>query len=55
MLAVFGELHPGLVQALDLVAPLVAFELDLDTVPLPKPRASKARAGLDEFLAREGV
>ena len=47
MLAVFGELHPGLVKTLELAAPLVAFELDLDTVPMPKARASKARPTLE--------
>ena len=34
----------GLVKALDLAAPLVAFELDLDTVPMPKARAEQGAA-----------
>lgn len=47
VLAVFGELHPGLIRTLELAAPLVAFELDLDTVPMPKLRVSKARPTLE--------
>lgn len=49
VLAVFGELHPRVSKAFDLAAPLAAFELDLDTVPLPKMRASKARPALESL------
>jgi phenylalanyl-tRNA synthetase beta chain len=36
VLAIFGELHPRVLQAFDLKGPAVAFELKLDTVPAPK-------------------
>ena len=35
-LAVFGEVHPRVLAALDVAGPLVAFEVDLNAVPLPK-------------------
>ncbi len=35
-LAVFGEIHPQVLAAMDAAGPLVAFEIDLDAVPLPK-------------------
>jgi phenylalanyl-tRNA synthetase beta chain len=34
----FGELHPGILSALDLSGPVVVFELDLDAVGDPKRR-----------------
>jgi phenylalanyl-tRNA synthetase beta chain len=51
-LASFGEIHPRVLAAMDVAGPLLAFEVDLDSVPLP--RASKtARPRLDapEFQA----
>lgn len=47
VLATFGELHPAILRQLDLSAPAVAFELDLDRVPLPKARPGRARPGLE--------
>ncbi len=38
VLATFGELHPRVVQALDLGGPAAAFEVFLDRVPEPKRR-----------------
>jgi phenylalanyl-tRNA synthetase beta chain len=35
-LASFGEMHPRVLAALDVAGPLVAFEIDLDAIPLPK-------------------
>jgi len=35
-LAVFGEIHPRVLAALDVTGPIVAFEIELDAVPLPK-------------------
>ncbi|MGQ7790988.1 phenylalanine--tRNA ligase subunit beta [Faunimonas sp. B44] len=35
-LATFGELHPRVLDAMDVAGPLVAFEVDLDAIPLPK-------------------
>ncbi len=37
-LATFGELHPRVLQALDLAGPAAAFEVYLDRVPEPKRR-----------------
>jgi phenylalanyl-tRNA synthetase beta chain len=38
VLATFGELHPRVLQALDLPGPAAAFEVFLDRVPEPKRR-----------------
>jgi phenylalanyl-tRNA synthetase beta chain len=38
----FGELHPRVLAALDLVGPVVAFQLDLDVVGQPKRRRRAA-------------
>lgn len=45
VLGAFGELHPAVVEALDLRGPAVGFEVFLDTVP--EPRAGRARPPLD--------
>lgn len=47
VLARFGELHPRILKAFDLAVPVAAFELDLDDLPRPKVRASKARPPLE--------
>ncbi|MFO1074036.1 MAG: phenylalanine--tRNA ligase subunit beta [Geminicoccaceae bacterium] len=46
-LASFGELHPRVLKAFDITAPVAAFELDLDPLPKPKARNGKARAALE--------
>lgn len=46
VMAYFGELHPEIVSASDLKGPVAAFEVFLDAPPLPKAKASKARAPL---------
>lgn len=43
VLANFGELHPRLLNALDLRGPVAAFEVFLDAIPTPK--AGKSSAG----------
>ncbi len=45
-LAVFGEVHPRVLAAMDVAGPIAAFEIDLDAVPLPKA-ARIARSALD--------
>jgi phenylalanyl-tRNA synthetase beta chain len=35
-IAVFGEIHPRILTAMAVEGPLIAFEIDLDAVPLPK-------------------
>jgi len=47
VLASFGELHPGVLDAMDADGPLVGFEVNLDAVPLPKARASRTRPRLE--------
>ncbi len=42
----FGELHPSVIAALDADGPLVAFELTLDRVPLPKAKATRTKPAL---------
>ena len=43
VLAYFGELHPATLDALDVAAPVVAFEVFLDALP-PEKRKSRAKA-----------
>jgi phenylalanyl-tRNA synthetase beta chain len=43
----FGELHPRALEVLDAEGPLVAFEVILERIPAPKPRATRARPVLD--------
>ena len=43
VLGSFGELHPRVLAALDLVGPVVAFELDLDAVGEPEASSQGAR------------
>lgn len=43
VLAVFGDLHPGILRTLDVKGPIVAFEVFLETVPEPKAKPTKAR------------
>jgi phenylalanyl-tRNA synthetase beta chain len=43
----FGELHPRVLEALDVEGPLVGFEIMLDDLPVPKSRPTKARARLE--------
>ncbi|HEY3779294.1 MAG TPA: phenylalanine--tRNA ligase subunit beta [Rhizomicrobium sp.] len=43
VLAYFGELHPGVLEAFDLKGPASAFEVFLDAIPEPKAKA-RARA-----------
>ncbi|MGH1569330.1 phenylalanine--tRNA ligase subunit beta [Methylobacterium sp. P31] len=42
----FGEVHPRTLQALDLKGALVAFEIVLDALPLPKHKPTKAKSAL---------
>ena len=51
----FGELHPRILEALDVEGPLVGFEILLDLIPPPKARPTKARPKLErsEFMPVE--
>ncbi len=43
IVGVFGELHPKVLRALDLRGPVVAFEVMLENLPLPRVKAGKLR------------
>ena len=47
VLAWFGELHPAVLDALDVAGPLVGFELYLDNIPTPRGKAATTRPPLD--------
>ncbi len=42
----FGELHPNELAAYDLTGPVAAFELDLDAIPEPRRKATRAKPAL---------
>ncbi len=42
----FGELHPKLVKDLDVPKAIAAFELNLDAIPQPRAKATKAKPAL---------
>jgi phenylalanyl-tRNA synthetase beta chain len=46
-IAWFGELHPRLLERLDVAGPVVAFELDLDAIPAPRRKQTRSKAALD--------
>jgi phenylalanyl-tRNA synthetase beta chain len=43
----FGELHPKILQALGAEGPLVVFEVILERIPEPKPKATRAKPQLE--------
>ncbi len=43
VLAWFGEIHPRVLDALDVTGPVAAFEVFLDAIPQPNSKAGKAR------------
>jgi len=45
-MAVFGEVHPALLQGFDMTLPMAAFEVWPDSVPAPKAKADIARPAL---------
>jgi phenylalanyl-tRNA synthetase beta chain len=47
VLGYFGELHPRTLEALDAEGPLAAFEVILDRIPAPKPKATRAKPPLE--------
>ncbi len=47
ILARFGEIHPRVLDALDVKGPVVAFEVFPGAIPAPKAKATKTRAKLD--------
>jgi phenylalanyl-tRNA synthetase beta chain len=51
VIGAFGEVHPRVLKALDVKGPLVAFEILLDALPLPKykPTKMKPKLTLSDF------
>jgi phenylalanyl-tRNA synthetase beta chain len=47
ILGYFGELHPRVVAGLNAEGPLMAFEVILEKIPEPKPRATRAKSLLE--------
>lgn len=47
VLAYFGEIHPAVLKALDIKTRVVAFEVNLDNIPLPRRTQGKARKKLE--------
>src|SRR5690606_3880771 len=43
----FGEVHPALLAAFDVEGPIAAFEFDLDAVPEPRRRPTRAKPALE--------
>ncbi|WMT87292.1 phenylalanine--tRNA ligase subunit beta [Pelagibacterium sp. 26DY04] len=43
----FGELHPAMAAEFDLDGPVAAFEIDLDALPEPRQKATKAKPALE--------
>lgn len=48
-LAVFGELHPSLLERFDIDGRVLAFELDLDRLPKPRQKAGRTRPPLEPW------
>jgi phenylalanyl-tRNA synthetase beta chain len=46
VIGAFGEVHPKVLKALDVKGPLVAFEIHLDALPLPKYKPTKVKPKL---------
>ncbi|AMJ59034.1 phenylalanine--tRNA ligase subunit beta [Bosea sp. PAMC 26642] len=46
VIGAFGEVHPRVMKALDVKGPLVAFEIHLDALPLPKYKPTKVKPKL---------
>lgn len=47
VLACFGEIHPAVLEALDVSGPVCGFEVFLDHIPQPKKRQGSARKALE--------
>ncbi|MBP5215853.1 MAG: phenylalanine--tRNA ligase subunit beta [Alphaproteobacteria bacterium] len=47
VLAYFGEIHPSILKAFDIKARVVAFEVNLDNIPLPRHITDKTRKKLE--------
>ncbi len=48
-MALFGEIHPRALKALDVEAPALAFEIFLDALPAPRARAGRSKPPLEKL------
>lgn len=48
-MAIFGEIHPRTLIALDVDAPALAFEIFVDALPAPRVKGGRARASLEKL------
>ena len=46
VIGVFGEIHPAILDRLDVAGPIAAFEVTLDAIPLPKARPTKTKPAM---------
>ncbi len=55
IMAYFGEIHPAILKSLDVEGPLVAFEIMVGNMPLPRAKAGNSRGALkaSDFQAVE--
>jgi phenylalanyl-tRNA synthetase beta chain len=51
----FGEVHPRVLEELDVAGPVVAFEITLDDIPAPKAKPTKTKGKLEmsDFMPLE--
>lgn len=47
--AIFGEIHPRALKALDVEAPALAFEIFVDALPAPRAKAGRSMAPLEKL------
>lgn len=47
IIAYFGEVHPRVLDQMDVAGPIVAFEIFLDAIPKPKAKATKNKPAMD--------
>jgi phenylalanyl-tRNA synthetase beta chain len=45
----FGEVHPRVLKTLAIDGPVLAFEINLDALPAPRAKASKAKPALEKL------
>jgi phenylalanyl-tRNA synthetase beta chain len=48
-LAIFGEMHPRALKALDVEAPALAFEIFIDALPAPRAKTGRAKPALEKL------
>lgn len=47
IIAHFGELHPSILEKLDVTGPVVGFEIDLQALPAPRAKATKTKGAME--------